>query len=219
MKGRDLIISRSDFESLMEKIPRHSKKRLKGMAINDCGHAIELRVGGRSIQHRAYTAWAGMFRRCYEESYQARHPTYFGCSVADEWMSFSTFKRWWDKNYVEGYSLDKDLLAPGNKIYSPEKCVYIPQKLNLFTIDSSAVRGDYPIGVSFCKPKGKYQSTIKNGKGKLISLGYTEDPVEAHKLWFYKKMEMAKDYKRLCDSIHPMLFDGVIKKIEMLKEF
>lgn len=219
MKERSLIISRSELEILMEKIPRHNTKRLKGMAINDCGHAIALKVGGSTIQHRAYTAWSGMFRRCYEESYQSRNPTYYGCSVSEEWMRFSNFKQWWDRNYVEGYSLDKDLLSPGNKIYSPSKCVYIPQKLNLFTIDSSTVRGEWPIGVSFCKPKGKYQSSIKNGNGELICLGYTDDPIKAHKLWFDKKIEMAKSYKSLCDSIHPSLFDGIVKKIEMLKEF
>ena len=52
-------------------------------------------------------------------------------------------KEWFDNpvnGYKEGYSLDKDILVKGNKIYSPETCCFVPQDVNiLFTKRTSLV--------------------------------------------------------------------------------
>lgn len=85
-----------------------------------------------------YNAWQNMLRRCYDESYQEKHPTYIGCEVVEEWHNFQNFAKWYDENYyeIEGQimDLDKDILVIGNKIYSPETCLFVPQSINkLFT--------------------------------------------------------------------------------------
>ena len=43
--------------------------------------------------------WYGMLRRCYDTKYQARQPSYIGCSVSEEWLNFQTFAKWYDENY------------------------------------------------------------------------------------------------------------------------
>ena len=55
-------------------------------------------------------------------------------------------------------NLDKDILKKGNKIYSPDTCVYTPQKINTLFIKSDALRGDFPIGVTRNGKKG-YSAT------------------------------------------------------------
>lgn len=67
-----------------------------------------------------------MLRRCYDAKLQVRFPSYVGCSVHADWHSYSAFKLWFDKNYVDGYHLDKDILFPGNMVYSEKRvCLFL----------------------------------------------------------------------------------------------
>lgn len=34
------------------------------------------------------------------------------------------------KGYEDKMQLDKDILVPGNRIYSPQRCVFVPNELN-----------------------------------------------------------------------------------------
>ena len=72
-----------------------------------------------------YNAWSGMLERCYCPKYHSKKPTYVGCTVHLEWHNFQTFGNWFDKNYIKGFQLDKDIKVKGNKIYSAETCRYI----------------------------------------------------------------------------------------------
>ena len=79
-----------------------------------------------------YQAWQGMMQRCYSQSYQNRQPTYNGCSVCPEWFNFQIFAEWYcsHKLYGNKYELDKDILHPGNKLYSPQTCTLLPSVIN-----------------------------------------------------------------------------------------
>lgn len=133
--------------------------------------------------------------------------------------SFSNFHKWWSKNHIYGWEIDKDLLIPGNKCYSEESCIYIPKNLNEFTTSRSALRGELPIGVTRDnRNSGLFRARISID-GNQAFLGRFKSKEEAHKAWYKKKIELAFGYKDLCDSIHPKLFDGLIKKVESLKEF
>lgn len=97
--------------------------------------------------------WYNMMMRCYSESYLKKTPTYKECEVCDRWLYFQNFCE--DIQYLEGYNLwledstkyvlDKDYKIKGNKLYSPETCMFISSSLN--TIISNESKHKY-IGIS-----------------------------------------------------------------------
>jgi hypothetical protein len=54
--------------------------------------------------------------------------------------------------------LDKDILHKGNKIYSPEYCIFVTQDINKLFIKCNKSRGKHPIGVGYDKKLKKYYS-------------------------------------------------------------
>ena len=118
---------------------------------------------------KAYKHWSEMLRRCYSEKYQNKKPTYKGCSVCDEWLLFSHFKKWFDDNYKDEYVLDKDILVKNNKVYSPETCCFVPEGLNSLLTNRKNYRGKYPIGVSKTY-NGVFLAKISiNGKQRTVA--------------------------------------------------
>ena len=103
-----------------------SKKLIFNNGINDYDD-ITYR-NGRDI--KSYSVWHSMLQRCYDDKYHIKHPTYEGCTVCDEWLYFSNFKKWFDENYIEGTQLDKDIFSK-NKVYSPETCCFVPREINV----------------------------------------------------------------------------------------
>lgn len=143
---------------------------------------------------KEYGIWLCMLQRCYDPKVQAKYPTYIGCSVCEEWLDFQVFAEWYVNNefYGLGYHLDKDLLVKGNKIYSPDFCVLIPVQLNVLLTNGAKIRGSYPQGVSFNKPKKRYQANISlNGRSKL--LGRFKCPNEAHAAYVIAKEAYVKE--------------------------
>lgn len=180
------------------------RKLVCGVGINDAGYAIQRKetigyVNGKRRQKTVwacpyYRAWKNMIERCYSAKKQERQPTYAGCTVAAEWLTFINFKSWMKKQNWEGFCLDKDLLFQGNKIYSAETCVFVTGAVNSFTIDSGAVRGEWLIGASRSKSTGKFQSRCNNPFTKKYEhLGYFACELEAHQAWLKRKLELAKE--------------------------
>ena len=99
-----------------------------------------------------FIAWNSMIRRCYNNVYQKNYPTYGSCEVCEGWHNFQNFAKWYEENYYEidgeKMNLDKDILVKHNKIYSPETCIFVPQRINELFTKSNKSRGEYPIGVS-----------------------------------------------------------------------
>ena len=141
-----------------------------------------------------------MMRRCYSDSCHKVQPTYKGCEVCDDWLVFSSFKRWMENQDWSGKQLDKDLLIPGNKIYSPDACSFVSKQLNMFTTDSAASRGDYPIGVFFNSREEKIQSQCRNPfTRKQENLGFFDCEIKAHKEWLKRKHQLACELAK-CQS-------------------
>lgn len=139
-----------------------------------------------------YRTWKNMLKRCYSSKYQEKRPTYKGCSVSEEWLRFSNFRSWMEKQDWEGMQLDKDLLLEGNNVYRAETCVFVSSVVNLFTIDCGASRGEWLIGASWSKEKSKFISHCRNPftkKGE--NLGYFTYEEEAHQAWLKRKLELA----------------------------
>jgi hypothetical protein len=100
-----------------------------------------------SRKNKAYILWTQIFSRCYSENTHLNRPSYIGCSVDERWHNFQVFGEWFELNYINGYHLDKDILVKGNKIYGPDTCCFVPQKINSLFLNRKAKRGELPIGI------------------------------------------------------------------------
>ncbi|MEG2230349.1 MAG: AP2 domain-containing protein [Bacilli bacterium] len=100
---------------------------------------------------KQYSVWRCMLNRCYNEKDRVKYSTYKDVTVCDEWLNFQNFAKWYEENYYEvndeKMCLDKDILIKGNKIYSPQTCIFAPQRINKLFIKSDKIRGICPIGV------------------------------------------------------------------------
>ena len=183
------------------------RRVLHGVAFVDIDNA-------NSIENRkAYSLWVNMLARCYSPYVHKRLPTYIGCSVCEEWLLFSNFKKWFDDNYVEGYDLDKDVLVKGNTIYGPSTCCFIPHKLNCSINKCQGGRRKLPIGVCFDTSRGKYVCSFRRGMkhkhiGRFESLNDAFLAYKAAKEEYIK--ELAEEYYQEC-KITKKVYDALMK--------
>lgn len=132
-----------------------------------------------------YKTYINMLTRCYSKKYQLKEPSYIGCSVCDEWLIASNFKKWYDKNYIDGYQLDKDILVYGNKIYSPETCCFIPRSLNSLFLLNNKRRGDCKLGVHV--NNGLYRVKLQD-----IHIGYYKNENDAYNAYIKAKRNYSR---------------------------
>lgn len=173
------------------------RSQVYGVGINDADYKIvetALIDGKCTIIWSCpfYFRWKDMLRRCYSEQFLCKYPTYDGCSTVPEWHYFMNFRGWMEKQDWQGKHLDKDLLFPGNRVYSPDTCLFVDQQLNKFVTDSKGKRGIWPIGVNKEPNKSKFRSTCNDGRGNIVHLGYFDTPEEAHAAWLVFKVKQAE---------------------------
>lgn len=160
---------------------------------------------------KEYDAWQHMLRRC-TEGFWVKRPTYTGTTCSENFKSYSYFYEWCQqqvgfKNKEDNgkiWSLDKDLLFKGNKIYSEDTCVFIPNSINVLLTKRDNFRGDCPVGVSWNKRDKRYGASCSNGNGVKISLGYYFEVQEAFQAYKTFKealiKEVAEQYKAQIDE-------------------
>lgn len=85
-------------------------------------------IGGYNT--KCYLTWRSMIERCYSNSQREKYLTYYDCTVCIEWHNFQVFAVWYENNKIDGYELDKDIKVNGNRIYSPENCVFVSSQEN-----------------------------------------------------------------------------------------
>ena len=146
---------------------------------------------GKSVATWEYDRWRKMLIRCFDSKLKERKPTYKDVSCCSRWLCFVNFledlevlKQEYNWSENETLNLDKDILYKGNKIYSLENCVLVPDWINLLFIKNDAKRGDCPIGVCYHKQCKKYQARCHiNGKLKGLGLYNTiEEAFNAYKI-------------------------------------
>lgn len=133
-------------------------------------------------QVKSYIAWQGMIRRGYDKRWQTRNPTYAGCSVSENFKSYSYYHEWClNQIGFNGldFQLDKDLLFRGNKVYSEDSCLFLPQEINKLLTTRKAARGELPIGVSLSKDSSGFKSQGSFGTFHKKYLGYYPTAKEA----------------------------------------
>lgn len=147
-----------------------------------------------------YIKWRSMLNRCYYNQTQILQPCYADCTTIEEWHNFQNFAQWYVRqpNYGKSYQLDKDILIPGNKIYSPEACTLVPRIINTLFIDisNSLVSNGNPVGVYTRGTKFRAETS-------QVYIGTYSTREEASNAYLeYKKnyiLEVAEQYKNDVD--------------------
>lgn len=88
----------------------------------------EYRARNQKSFNHYFTTWRSMIQRCYSENLHKKYPTYKDCTVCEDWINFQNFAKWYEDNYPNDdkeYHLDKDIKIKGNKIYSPDTCLFV----------------------------------------------------------------------------------------------
>lgn len=152
-----------------------------------------------------YKSWSHMLGRCYNKK-DSRYRFYgaTGVKVCEEWHNFSNYAKWYYDNYYvidEKLSVDKDIINKDSKIYSPETCIIIPEKINqMFT--KTDTEGNKKIGVSKTQD-GKYRAAISYTRNRVlkfyIDIGIYEkekDAISAYEKAYKEKWKnLIMEYK------------------------
>ena len=154
-----------------------------------------------NIQHttRAGSLWSGINMRCkVGGSCQARRPTYVG--TTNGFKDFQEFAEWCQHQY--GYvnkesngkfwQLDKDLKIQGNKVYSPETCIFVPNRINSLLTSCDSSRGSTPLGVCWHKGNMKFNSKCRDKINGRRDLGCFDSELEAHQAWQRYKIDLIR---------------------------
>ena len=151
-------------------------------------------INGRNTKE--YEIWCSMLKRCYNDTYQKKNPTYIGCKVSDKFKIYEYFYEWCHKQFGfsnKDWHLDKDLLAKGNKIYSESTCVFIPREINSLLVKSTASRGKHLIGVCWCKRDKAFIARVRKNKGRSEHLGLFNTELEAFNTYKQAKESFIKE--------------------------
>lgn len=156
----------------------------------------------------SYNVWHDMIRRCYSEKSKEKFQAYFHiCTVSKLWHNYQNFAEWFNENKYEvdgRLHIDKDILYPGNKIYCPDTCLLVPQRINMLFLNKPNKRG-LPNGI--VRYSNKYLVKY-NG----VECGYRNTLEEAFELYAIIKkdaiIKIANEYK---DIIPSKLYDALLK--------
>ena len=172
---------------------------VSGFGINDADYNISSEVNGKLVLCPYYVVWKNMIHRAYNKKSHAKNPKYARVDVCDEWRSFMTFRDWMMKQDWRGKELDKDILIPYNKIYSPEACMFVTKKINSLLGDKEHRPSEWPRGVYLHKASGLFHARVHNGEG-YKSLGYYRQAEDAAEVYKNAKADYINELAKECDD-------------------
>ena len=164
-----------------------------------------------SVSHlKAYKIWKGILQRCYSEKSLKKYPTYKGCEVCDEWKEFQNFAEWFSENYIQGYTIDKDILGDG-KLYSSETCCFVPNRINNIFHKNKHLTNKFGQGVTLQGSRYRVQVNTLGTKRKHI--GYYATIEEAGKAYKEAKIKATNeilDYYNLSNQITESIKEKIL---------
>ena len=170
------------------------RKLVYGVGINDADYKVTNIVEGKKTSCPYYVKWTSMLERGYSSTFKKRYQSYFDVSVCKEWHTFSTFKQWMMKQDWQGLELDKDMIYPNNKRYSPKTCVFVSHTLNSLLNTHENDRGLFPLGVTYDKRSKNFQARLSI-EGKQRYLGYFKTVEEAEQTYLEAKINHLKSVR------------------------
>ena len=184
-----------------------SRKPVYGVGVNDAPYVVNPTIDGKKTRCPFYSTWHHMLARCYSANSLQNKPTYQGCSVSTEWLTFSKFRIWMEAQNWKGKTIDKDILSPGNKVYSPGTCVFVSQSLNkLLNINQFRISG-LPVGV-YRTSAGNYRAEMR-ASGKYIHLGCY--PTTARASAAYRQAKRMRIAAIASQQSDPRIADGLLR--------
>ena len=174
------------------------------------------RVNG--VLTKDYVLWNNMLERCYSDTYKNKRPTYKDCEVSENFKYYECFYEWCHNqigfdNDGNGnpFQLDKDLLVKGNKVYSENVCVFLPQEINSLLTKREASRGEYLIGVYWDKTANAFKAQVSKNKGKQEHLGYFKTELEAFNAYKQAKEAFIKEQaEKWKDNIDARAYEALM---------
>lgn len=165
------------------------------------------------IEKDCYWFWTSMIKRVHNPNKNTRSMSYQRKQVTiyEDWYNFQNFADWFynKSNYRLGWVLDKDLLSDKN-IYSPETCLFIPERVNNF------IATHYNTNTS-----GKTGVIIRGGK--YVARTWFYDPILnkqiAYHLGEYDNINDAYvSYLKKRIELSDILSDMMIKEFNLNKD-
>ena len=148
------------------------------------------------VETKEYALWKSMLRRCYSDNFKKKRQTYIDCKCSENFNNYEYFYEWCQNQIGfnnKDWHLDKDLLIKGNKVYSEDSCIFIPQDINLLLTKCTASRGKHLIGVHWHKTRKAFRATVNKNKGKQEHLGLFKTELEAFNAYKQAKEAFVKE--------------------------
>lgn len=180
------------------------------------GNKYPLKTNNRQLKE--YKMWQRMLERCFDKKFKEKHPTYKDVTCCDEWLLYENFYDWvhsqenfnkWYNNY--SWSLDKDIIKKGNKVYSYNTCCLVPKNVNNLFTKNDVKRGSLPIGVCSDKNNDKYKTYVRiNGKQIMKICDTLEEAFQTYKQYkeSYIKQVAQDEYDK--ENITKQCYDAMM---------
>lgn len=172
--------------------------------------------GVYTTKMKAYAVWRNILMRCYDPK-NTHYKRYGGAGikVCEEWLCYQNFAEWYEKNKIDDWEVDKDLLSEEKiKKYSPETCCFLPIDMNRKIKNDEVKSKKGFIGVT--KEGTKWRAEVTN-----VYLGAYETKEEARLAYIEGKRlvlwELSKKYSEKIGITKLILFKKIFKLNRELK--
>lgn len=188
------------------------RKMVYGVGINDAPYRPSYAVDGKSTRCPYFHRWRKMIQRCYDPKWHVEKPTYADCSVAEEWLTFTVFRAWMEQQPWRGNELDKDLIRPGNKVYSSSACAFVPKHVNTLLGGGNGKTTGLPQGVV---ASGKSYRVKIRRFGKEVCVGSYRTIPEARIVHLKAKVLYMVEVSLM--QTDPRLMNGIAQHAQILQ--
>lgn len=160
----------------------------------------KLKDGQMVIPNHLHRHWRHLISRTHGD----KPDRYEDATMDSEWYNLQNFLEWavnqiGNSNKEDNgryWCIDKDILVEGNKRYSENTCIFVPNDINVFFAKQEIGNTGY-LGVNYIKPatKGAKEGYIArcHNNGERQYLGYYDTPLQAYLAYREAKIAVAKE--------------------------